>query len=138
MTPEISEKFRALANERISRAPLRFYLWLPLKRVVSMWLTGFVTTNRFHAFLRILFVLPILIGGLLGFAIWVRSSPLVSLIALIIFTRTALFAFIGTEARLIVEAYPLVIAACGITGSVLWRYFVEARKSTGSLSSDKL
>jgi hypothetical protein len=40
MTPELSDKFRALANERIKRAPLRFYLWLPLKRAVSMWLTG--------------------------------------------------------------------------------------------------
>ncbi|MGZ8842357.1 MAG: ArnT family glycosyltransferase [Pyrinomonadaceae bacterium] len=128
MTPELSEQFRTLANERIRRAPLRFYLWLPLKRVVSMWLTGFTTTNRFHRFARILFVLPILVGGLLGFAIWARNWPLVHLIALIIFTRTALFAFIGAEARYIVEAYPLMIAACGITGAALWRYLNEARE----------
>jgi len=128
MTPEMSEKFRALANERIKRAPLRFYLWLPLKRAASMWLTGFVTTNRFHMLLRILFVLPILIGGVLGFAIWARNWPLVHSIALIIFTRTLLFAFIGAEARYIVEAYPLMIAAGGITGAALWRYLNEARK----------
>lgn len=127
MTPELSEQFRTLANERIQRAPLRFYLWLPLKRVVSMWLTGFSTTNRFHMFARILFVLPILIGGVLGFAISARSSPLVHLIALIILTRTALFAFIGAEARYIVEAYPLMIAACGITGAALLCYWNQLR-----------
>jgi 4-amino-4-deoxy-L-arabinose transferase-like glycosyltransferase len=129
MTPDMSEKFRALANERIKRAPLRFYLWLPLKRVVSMWLTGFVTTNRFHLFLRILLVLPILIGGVLGLAIWARNATVVHLIGLIIFTRTALFAFIGAEARFIVEAYPLVVAACGIAGAALWRHLIAARKT---------
>lgn len=127
MTPELSEQFRTLANKRIRRAPLRFYLWLPLKRVVSMWLTGFSTTNRFHRFLRILFVLPILIGGVLGFALWARNRPLVQLLALIILTRTILFAFLGAEARYIVEAYPPMIAACGVSGAALWRYFESTR-----------
>jgi 4-amino-4-deoxy-L-arabinose transferase-like glycosyltransferase len=128
MTPELSEEFRTLANERIKRAPLRFYLWLPLKRIVSMWLTGFVTSNRLHMFVRILLVLPILIGGVMGFAIWARHGTLVQLLALIILTRTILFAFIGTEARYIVEAYPPMIAACGITGAALWGYLNQARK----------
>lgn len=128
MTPELSEQFRTLANERITRAPLRFYLWLPLKRVVSMWLTGFGTTNRFHRFVRILLVLPILIGGVLGFAIWARSGTLVELLALIILTRTVFFAFLGSEARYIVEVYPPMIAACGLTGAVLWRYLNQLRQ----------
>jgi hypothetical protein len=128
MTPELSDKFRTLANGRIKRAPLRFYLWLPLKRVASMWLTGFVPTNRFHMFVRILFVLPILIGGVMGFAIWARSWALVELLALIILTRTIFFAFYGAEARYIVEGYPLMIAACGLTGAALWHYFNPVRK----------
>jgi 4-amino-4-deoxy-L-arabinose transferase-like glycosyltransferase len=122
MTPELSDRFRALANERIRRAPLRFYLWLPLKRVASMWLTGFVTTNRFHMFLRILMVLPILAGGVLGFSIWARNPALVTLLALIILSRTIFFAFYGAEARYIVEAYPPMIAACGVAGAALIHY----------------
>lgn len=128
MTPELSDKFRDLANARIKRAPLRFYVWLPLRRIASMWLTGFVTTSRFHMFLRILFVLPILIGGVLGFVIWARNPALVALLALIILTRTIFFAFYGAEARYIVEAYPPMIAACGVTGAVLWGYLNQFRK----------
>jgi 4-amino-4-deoxy-L-arabinose transferase-like glycosyltransferase len=128
MTPELSDRFRELANERIKRAPLRFYLWLPLKRIASMWLTGFVTTNRLHMLVRILLVLPILIGGVLGFAIWARSWPLVTLLALTILIRTVFFSFLMGEARLIVEAYPPMIAACGLTGAALWGYLNRVLK----------
>jgi 4-amino-4-deoxy-L-arabinose transferase-like glycosyltransferase len=128
MTPELSEEFRTVANQRIKRAPLRFYLWLPLKRLTSMWLTGFVTSNRLHMLVRILFVIPILIGGVVGFLIWARDWELVQLLALIILIRTVFFAFIGTEARYIVEAYPPMIAACAITGAALWRYLAQGRK----------
>lgn len=121
MTPELSDQFGQLANERIERAPLRYYLWLPLKRAASMWLTGFVTSNRLHLLARISLVLPILIGGFIGLASWVRGPALV-LISLIILTRTALFAFLGNEARFIVECYPLVIAGCGLTAAALMTY----------------
>ena len=123
LTPELDDKFRALANERIKHAPLRFFVWLPLERIASIWLTGFATLNRFHRFLRALFVLPILIGGTLGFAFWVRNQALTHLLLLIMLTRTAFLAYhYAPEARYIVEAYPAMIAACGVTGAVLWRY----------------
>ena len=38
ITPELDSQFAALAAERIRRAPLRYYLWLPLARVADMWL----------------------------------------------------------------------------------------------------
>jgi hypothetical protein len=66
-------------------------------------------------------VLPILIGGFIGLVSWVRGPALV-LISLIILTRTALFAFLGNEARFIVECYPLVIAGCGLTAAALMTY----------------
>src|SRR5438132_1470825 len=128
MRPELDDRFRALANERIKRAPIRFYVRLPLKRVAALWLTGFVTTNRLHMFARILFVLPILIGGVLGFAIWARS-PLVTLLALIVLIRTIFFSLITAEPRYIVEAYPLMIAACAVTGAALWEYMSRFRPS---------
>ena len=38
MTPELDERFGALAAERIRHAPLRYYVWLPLVRIADMWL----------------------------------------------------------------------------------------------------
>jgi 4-amino-4-deoxy-L-arabinose transferase-like glycosyltransferase len=38
VTPELDARFAALAEQRIRRAPLRYYLWLPLVRVADMWL----------------------------------------------------------------------------------------------------
>lgn len=120
-TPEMNDQFQSIANQRIKRAPLRFFLWLPVTRIASMWLTGFSTDNRFHRFLRILFVLPILIGGTLGFAVWARSGPLAELLILVMLTRTLFFAYhYAPEARYIVEAYPTMIAACGITAAAIW------------------
>jgi 4-amino-4-deoxy-L-arabinose transferase-like glycosyltransferase len=134
MTPELSDRFGELARERIKHAPLRYYVGLPLKRAVSMWLTGFVTSNRLHLLARIALVLPILLGGFLGLAIWVRG-PILILLTLIILTRTILFSFLGNEARFIVECYPLVIAGCGVTIAVLGSYAKTIRNRLGLLNS---
>ena len=37
MTPELDARFAALAADRIRSAPLRYYVWLPLVRIVDMW-----------------------------------------------------------------------------------------------------
>ena len=37
MTPAVDAAFGQIAQERIARAPLRHYLWLPLKRARSLW-----------------------------------------------------------------------------------------------------
>jgi 4-amino-4-deoxy-L-arabinose transferase-like glycosyltransferase len=122
-TPETSDRFRAIGNERIKRAPFRFFVWLPIKRVASVWLTGFSTNNRPHRLLRILFVLPILIGGVLGFAFFSRNQPVAQLLLLVILTRTIFLAYhYNLEARYIVEAYPAMIAACGVSIAALWLY----------------
>jgi Dolichyl-phosphate-mannose-protein mannosyltransferase len=133
-TVEMNDKFRTIAHERVKRAPLRFLLYLPATRIASVWLTGFATTNSFHRFLRILMVLPILIGGTLGFALWVRNSLLIQLLVLVMLTRTIFLGYhYGPEARYIVEAYPAMIAACGVTGAALWRILTRTlpgRRST--------
>jgi len=36
--PELNERFAELANERIRRHPLRYYVWLPTLRIADMWL----------------------------------------------------------------------------------------------------
>lgn len=38
ITPEIDARFGRLAEERIHADPMRYYVWLPLGRVVDMWL----------------------------------------------------------------------------------------------------
>lgn len=38
ITPEVDSEFAQLAEERIRRAPLRYYLFLPAARVADMWL----------------------------------------------------------------------------------------------------
>jgi hypothetical protein len=130
-TPEINEKFRAIAHARIKHAPVRFFLYLPLMRIASVWLTGFATHSSFHRLLRILMVLPILIGGTLGFAFWTRNQPLTLLLLLVMLTRTFFLGYhYAPESRYIVEAYPAVIAACGVTAAALWRTWKRRRPGT--------
>jgi 4-amino-4-deoxy-L-arabinose transferase-like glycosyltransferase len=125
LTAEMSNEFREIANQRIRRAPLRFYVWLPIKRIGSCWLTSFSTYHRPLRFLRIVLVLPILIGGLLGMALFAVNRPLNELIVMIIVIRSVFLGyFYAPEARYIVEAYPAMIAACGVTVAVAWRYLV--------------
>jgi 4-amino-4-deoxy-L-arabinose transferase-like glycosyltransferase len=38
MTPELDDRFAALAAERVHAAPLRYYVWLPAMRIADMWL----------------------------------------------------------------------------------------------------
>ncbi len=47
ITPEIDVEFSAIAGERISRAPFRYYVLLPLKRAVSQW---FDTHSLYYPF----------------------------------------------------------------------------------------
>jgi 4-amino-4-deoxy-L-arabinose transferase-like glycosyltransferase len=127
-TEEFSGRFQELALERIKRAPTRYFVWLPLQRIASNWLTGFATTNDLHRFARIMLVLPILLGGLLGFVVWARNSMIVSVLVLLILTRTIYFAYVIPESRYIVEAYPAMIAGCGVACAVVWSSVTTALK----------
>ena len=128
-TSEMNDKFRVIAHERIKHAPMRFFLYLPLMRIASVWLTGFATNNLFHRVLRMLFVLPILIGGTLGLAFWGRNQPLTQLLVFVVLTRTLFLGYhYAPESRYIVEAYPAMIAACGVTAAALWRSLSRTRR----------
>jgi hypothetical protein len=122
MTADISDEFLAIANTRIKRHPVRFYVWLPLQRAACLWLTGFSTSHRLRLIARMMLVLPIIIGGLLGFVFWARHAPLTPLLLLIILTRTIFFSYLSAEARYIAEAYPAMIAACAVTSAAVWCY----------------
>jgi uncharacterized membrane protein HdeD (DUF308 family) len=47
MTPEIDAGFASIAQERIARNRIRYYLWLPLKRAHSLW---FDTHSQYYPF----------------------------------------------------------------------------------------
>ena len=130
ITPDMDQEFRDLAYERIKHAPLRFFVLLPLYRTASMWLTGFSTSHSSSGMLilRVLSVLPIHIGGVLGLAFICRRHPLAMLLALIVLVRTAFMAYhYAPETRYMAEIYPPMIAACGATAAAVWSYIRNQR-----------
>lgn len=123
VAPDIDADFRALAYERVRRAPAAILLRLPAYRAASMLLTGFSTSRPtpYVLLLRILSVLPIHAGAALGFALC-RRRPLAALLLSVVAVRVMFFAFhYAPETRYIVEAYPALIAACGVAAAWLWR-----------------
>ena len=140
ITPDMDQEFRDLASERIKRAPLRFFVLLPLYRTASMWLTGFSTshTTAHVLILRILSVLPIHLAGVLGLAFMWRRHPLAMLLALIALVRTGFMAYhYAPETRYMAEIYPTIIAACGVTVAALWSYFLASTGSPASVQASK-
>lgn len=138
MTPGVDASFGQIAGERIARAPLRHYLWLPLKRARSLW---FGPHADYYPFAGELFPLadldrnlhqqiwlPVfevlvwiftLLGILGGWRLW-RSpqsdSRLWLLLAiLLIFLRLAFFSTKeNPEPRYTVEIFPFLAVLGGI------------------------
>ncbi|HKZ02997.1 MAG TPA: hypothetical protein VJ180_12195, partial [Pyrinomonadaceae bacterium] len=138
LTPQIDAAFAQIAQERISRAPFRYYLRLPLKRALSLW---FDTHSQYYPFEGELFPLrdldtesrqqiwlPLFAGltwiyTLLGFAgawtLW-RSRTLdgrrwALLTALIILLRLGFFSTLeNPEPRYVVELFPFFSIMGGI------------------------
>src|SRR5437879_4772254 len=52
ITPDIDAGFGQLARERIDRAPMRYYVWLPAERSAGMW---FDTHSMYYPFAGELF-----------------------------------------------------------------------------------
>lgn len=133
VAPDIDADFRALAYERIGRAPIAFFIKLPAYRAASMLLTGFSTSRPtpYMLLVRIFSVLPIHLGAVLGFVL-VRRRPLALLLLAVVASRVLFFAFhYAPETRYIVEAYPPLIAACGVAAA--WAYLRFSRKAVGHL-----
>ncbi len=138
MTPEIDAAFGEIANERIARHPLRYYIWTPAKRAYALW---FNTHSDYYPFEGALLPLSdldyqahqhiwlslfaALVGlytilGLGGLAVlwttedfYARSWALLA--TLIIVTRFALFSSVESpEPRYMVELFPFLAALGGI------------------------
>ncbi|OLE55386.1 MAG: hypothetical protein AUG51_02710 [Acidobacteria bacterium 13_1_20CM_3_53_8] len=161
-TPEIDRGFRAIAWERIRRAPVRFLLIVPFKRIASMWLTGTVTNHPNQYFqlgstllyrlqisnwmneqqtlnllliIKTLSVLPLILCGLVGFALCRNNRTVLLLILSIIGIRTIFMAYhYAPEPRYMVEIYPYLSASCGVTMAVVWARArrLKQKKSDGA------
>ena len=138
MTPAIDAAFGQIARERIARKPLRYYLWLPLKRTSSLWfgphsdyypfagelfpITDLDHTTHQHIWLP-LFTGLVWIYSLLGIAgawlLWrartFTARRWVLLVVLLVFLRLAFFSSMeNPEPRYTVEIFPLLALLGGI------------------------
>ena len=153
MTPEIDAGFARIAQERIARHPLRYYVWLPLKRARSLW---FDTHSQYYPFegellplsdldydIQQQYWLPLFAGltfvyTLLGIAggwlLW-RTRDFIArqwllLATLMIFLRLGFFASLeNPEPRYVVEIFPLLSILGGIAVSRVssFRFRVSSR-----------
>lgn len=128
VAPELDARFAALAAARIHRAPLRYYLWLPMIRIADMWLRPrtelFPSDPRWWEFnddpvwlgvslafglLNLLYVA----GAGAGFAWRGWAVHGVGLFLLFLLLRSC---FLGTlenpEPRYTLECYPVAILFC--------------------------
>jgi len=122
--PELNARFERLANARIGRHPLRYYLWLPILRITDMWLrprTEMLPLNsRWWEFaddtqdcviatiwgiINLSFVLAAVMGVVKG-----PRPRYLALMMLFVVLRSA---FLGTlenpEPRYTLECYPVVL-----------------------------
>lgn len=124
MTPELDARFAALAAERIHAAPLRYYVRLPVVRIIDMWLRPrtelFPSDPRWWEFnddgrwlaVSLSFGLINLLYVAAGIWGLLRSREFVG-IGLFIMFLVLRSAFLGTlenpEPRYTLECYPVVI-----------------------------
>jgi 4-amino-4-deoxy-L-arabinose transferase-like glycosyltransferase len=130
ITPELDQRFAALAAARIRAAPLRYYIWLPVLRIADMWLrprTELLPSdprwwefNDDRTWLAVSIVFGLVnlayaVAALAGFLRW-REIYGVGLFGLFLILRSL---FLGTlenpEPRYTLECYPaLIIAASAL------------------------
>jgi len=123
ITPELDQRFAALARERIGDAPLRYYFWLPALRMADVWLrprTEMLPLEpRWWEFddppeSAMAIALGLLNLFFVGAAVFAacrhRALPGVACLVTIVAVRTL---FLGTmenpEPRYTLECYPLVL-----------------------------
>lgn len=134
MTPEIDAGFAQIARERIARHPLRYYVWLPLRRAHALWFNTHSDfypfsgnalplnnpdNSRAENFWLPIFAILVAIYTLLGVAGFILMGTsgvfyargVMVMIFLIFATRLALFSMaVSVEPRYVVEFFPFLSA----------------------------
>jgi Dolichyl-phosphate-mannose-protein mannosyltransferase len=127
LTPEIDSRFLALANQRIASHPLRFYLWLPLGRVMDMWLRPRVENlpidldwwvwSHHHAETLFSWSYAALNGAYLllaAFGLRLRPRFSTAMLAYMALRSALLLTVEAPEARYTLECFPMLFALSGV------------------------
>jgi len=146
MTPELDERFAALADVRIKHAPLRYYVWLPALRIADMWLRPrtelFPSDPRWWEFnddsrwltLSVAFGVINLTYFVMMVAGWMRGREFFG-IGLFVFFILLRSVFLGTlenpEPRYTLECYPALIV---LASALLDRSSAHPRESPARLA----
>ena len=61
MTPDIDAGFAQISRQRIAHAPLRYHVWLPIKRAIALWFVSHAqyTPSKESCFHRMKWILRI-------------------------------------------------------------------------------
>jgi hypothetical protein len=139
-TPEVDARFARLAAGRVKASPLRYYVALPVARLMDMWFRPRIEYmkipldwwrfnkhpwNSLRAYA--LGALNVLYLGLacVGFWRWRRAGVVVWSMAAFVALRCALLLTIdNSEPRYTMECYPMVILLAGLA-MVRWRAISE-------------
>jgi hypothetical protein len=144
MTPEIDRGFAQMARERTARNPLRSYLWVPMERVATLWLTPRVELLPLSGHLqpvrekwrtdRVDFIVTLLFGALNFFYLAIAAAGLyrihcardsqapgaqvaVTLLVIFVVVRTVFLTQVETpEPRYVLECFPVLFAL----GAMCW------------------
>jgi 4-amino-4-deoxy-L-arabinose transferase-like glycosyltransferase len=127
LSPEIDERFAALAQQRIDANPFRYYVAMPLLRLADMWLRPRTellwielrwweyskhNAETEFAFAYAALNLAYLVIALIGLSRWPRFAGAMLLFILL---RCALLATIeAPEPRYTLECFPMLIALAGV------------------------
>jgi hypothetical protein len=157
MTPEIDAAFAQLARERIARAPLRYYVVMPVKRASSLW---FDTHSQYYPFDGNLlplenldyehhqqYWLPLfvaltwiytLLGVVGGWFLWRAKTGYgrlwLVLAGLTIFLRLGFFSSLeNPEPRYVVELFPFL----AILGGIALSHLIPSRKQESNSALDR-
>jgi 4-amino-4-deoxy-L-arabinose transferase-like glycosyltransferase len=160
MTPEIDAGFAQIARERSARHPFRYYVWLPLKRVRTMW---FDTHSQYWPFEGTLlpledldhgthqqFWLPLFAGltaiyTLLGLAggwlLWnsrkFDARRWLLLVSLAIVLRLILFSSLeNPESRYLVEFFPFLAVLGGVAIARVPKFTNKPQNSQPQINTD--
>jgi 4-amino-4-deoxy-L-arabinose transferase-like glycosyltransferase len=156
MTPEIDAGFAQIGQERRARAPLRYYIVLPLKRAMTLW---FDTHSQYYPFngellplkdldydIHQQYWLPLFAGltalysllGVVGGGLLWRSRDRnarrwLLLAALLIFLRLGFFATLeNPEPRYTVEIFPFLIILAGAGASTIKAWVKASETATAT------
>jgi len=129
VTPAWDAEFAALARERTSRHPLRTYVWIPLRRVATMWFTPraefldvsgdpWPPAEKWREDAKDIMasaglgLLNFVYVGLAVAGAWrCRKNPAAALLVMFVLIRTAFFTQVETpEPRYLLPCFPAVLA----------------------------